>query len=434
MDKIEQPELRDQMREHFEDEVQLIDYLRVIWKWKWLIILGTFLCMVVAGVVSFTMPKIYEVSMTIEPGIIGVNGDGRFIYLDSRNNVEGKIKGGSYNNRIQKALHINPLEKDIKFETSPQKGTNIIEITSEWEENKIELGLRALEQLAVFLCKGYEKIFDHRKGDYEKRILIKQNKIKEIETQRKDIDKQILIKKNQIKKIKTQRKDIDKQILIKLNDIERKKNNIKLNEANLKIIRERQKELLQEIKNVKDNTERIVKQRNNILQHKGNVNDISLLLYSTTIQQNVAYFNQLSNQINDLRKQEKTLEANIEKLDNDIINVNTEIERVQLKRTEGLQAKIDDVNTEIERIKLEKTEGLQAKFNELKVQIDILDLEKGTIECIRIIQNPEVSTKPVKPKKKLNVLLAGVVAFMMMMFLAFFVEYIQKAKSNNTIK
>ena len=81
MDRIEQPELRDQMREHFDDEIQLIDYLRVIWKWKWLIILGTFVCMVVAAAVSFNMPKIYEVSIAIEPGIIGVSGDGKFIYI-----------------------------------------------------------------------------------------------------------------------------------------------------------------------------------------------------------------------------------------------------------------------------------------------------------------------------------------------------------------
>jgi len=434
MDKTEQPEPRDQMREYFNDEIQLIDYMRVIWRWKWLIILGTFLCMVVAGVVSFIMPTVYEVSMTIEPGIIGADKDGNFIYLDSRDNIEEKIRGDLYNRRIEKALNINPLKKDIKFEVRPQKETNFIKVTSEWEDNKVELGLRALEQLAALLCKEYEKIFYQRKGDYEKRILMKQNQIKEIETQRKDIDKQIFKQQNQIKEIETQRKDIDKQILIKLNEIERKKNNMKLNEANLKITRERQKELLQEIKNVKNNTENIVKQRNNVLQHKGNVDDISLLLYSTTIQQNVAYFNQLSNQINDLRKQEKTLEANIEKLDKDIINVNTEIERVKLRKTEGLQAKIDDINTEIGRLKLQKTEGLQAKIDDLKVQIDRLNLEKGTIECIRVIQDPEASIRPIKPKKTLIIILAGVAAFMMMMFLAFFLEYIQKAKRSTIIK
>jgi len=334
MNKIGQPEPRDQMGEHFDDEIQLIDYLRVIWKWKWLIILGTFVCMGVAGVVSFNMPKIYEVSMTIEPGIIGVNSAGKFIYLDSRDNIEGKIKGGLYNRRIQKALNINPLETDITFKVRPQKGTNFIKVTSEWKDPEVEFGKKALVHLVVVISKEYENIVQQRKGDYEKQILMKQNQIKE-------------------------------------------------NEATLKIIQDREKELLQEIKNVKDNTERIVQERNNILQHKGNADDISLLIYSTTIQQNVAYFNQLSNQINDIRT---------------------------------------------------KKEIASTKIENLKAEIDRLNLEKSIIKNIRVIQNPEASIRPIKPKKKLNVLLAGVVAFMMMMFFVFFLEYIQKAKSNATIK
>ena len=455
MDKIEQPELRNQMREHFDDEIQLIDYLRVIWKWKWLIILGTFFCMVVAGVVSFTMPKIYEVSMTIEPGIIGVDKEGKFIYLDSINNIEEKIKGGIYNRGIQEALNINPLENGMKFETGIQKGTNFIKVTSEWEGDKIEIGLRASGQLAASLSKEYEGIVEQRRGDYEKRILMKQNKIKEIEIERKDIDQQVLIKKNQIKeveiqrkdidkqifkqqnqiaKIETQRKDIDQQILFKLNKIEGKKDTIKLRESTINIIGEREKELFQEIKNVKNNTEKIVNQRNNILEHKGNVDDISLLLYSTTIQQNVAYFNQLSDQINRLRKQKMELKTDIEKLGKDIDDINTEIGRLKLHKTEGLQAKINDISTEIGRLKLQKTEGLQAKINDLKLQIDRLSMKNDVIKNIRVIQNPEASISPIKPKKRLNILLAGVIAFMMMMFLAFFVEYIRKAKSNNTIK
>lgn len=333
MNKIEQPELRDQMREHFDDEVQLIDYLRVIWKWKWLIILGTFLCMVVAGVVSFNMPKIYEVSMTIEPGIIGVNRDGKFIYLDSRDNIEGKIKEGLYNRRIQKALNINPLETDIKFEVRPQKGTNFIKVTSEWKDPEVEFGKKALVNLLGFISKEYENIVQQRKGDYEKQILMEQNQIKE-------------------------------------------------NEATLKIIRDREKELLQEIKNVKDNTEKIVRERNNVLQHKGNSDDISLLIYSTTIQQNVAYFNQLSNQINDIRT---------------------------------------------------KKEIASMKIENLKAQIDRLNLEKSIIKNIRVLQNPEASLSPIKPKKRLNILLAGVIAFMMMMFFIFFLEYIQKAKRSTIV-
>jgi uncharacterized protein involved in exopolysaccharide biosynthesis len=48
------------MNGNTSDEINLMDYFQVIRKRKWLIILGTLICMVVAGVVSFTMPKIYE--------------------------------------------------------------------------------------------------------------------------------------------------------------------------------------------------------------------------------------------------------------------------------------------------------------------------------------------------------------------------------------
>lgn len=379
-------ETRETYRRHgdFEDEIYLIDYLRVIWKWKWLIILGTFVCMVVAGVVSFRMPEVYEVSTTIEPGIVGEDNEGNFMYIDSTDNIKGKIKRGLYNRRIQEALGLNPLETVIEIKVGSERGANFIKASSEWKETKAELGQKTLSLLLAFLSEDYKNIVEQRKGDYEKQVLMKQNQIKEIETQRKDIDK---------------------QILIKLNEIEHQKNDIKLNEANLKIIRERQKTLLQEIKNVKDNTEDIIRQRNDVLQHKGNGDDISLLLYSTVIQQNVAYFNQLSNQINDLMRQEKAIEAGIEKLNKDIININTEIERIQLKRAEGLQAKITDLN----------------------VQIDRLKLKKGIISNIKIIQQPEVSPRPVKPQKKMIIVLAGVVAFMMMLFLAFFIEYIKNA-------
>ena len=42
-----------------EDEVGLIDLLRVIWKWKFLIIGGVVVCAVVAFVISSMLPKIY---------------------------------------------------------------------------------------------------------------------------------------------------------------------------------------------------------------------------------------------------------------------------------------------------------------------------------------------------------------------------------------
>jgi len=194
---------------------------------------------------------------------------------------------------------------------------------------------------------------------------------------------------------------------MKLAEIRKKKDDIKLNEANMKIVRNRERELLQEIKDVEDNTKKIMQARNRILEHAGNVSNISVLLYSTTIQQNIAYLNHLKDQLSGLKKQEKALEVNIEKLNEDINSLNNEIGRLKLRKTEGLQAKIDDLNAEIGRLKL----------------------RKNIISNIRVIQAPEASVMPVKPKKALNVSVAGVLGFMIMVFLAFFLEYIQKAKA-----
>ena len=81
-------------------------------------------------------------------------------------------------------------------------------------------------------------------------------------------------------------------------------------------------------------------------------------------------------------------------------------------------------------LELKQTEGLQAEIDDVKAEIDSLCLEKGFIENIKVIQNPEVSLSPIKPKKKRNVLLAGVVGFMILIFFSFFLEYLQKSQKD----
>ena len=48
------------MNGNIPGEINLMDYVQVLRKRKWLIIIGTVLCMVVAGIVSLFMPKVYE--------------------------------------------------------------------------------------------------------------------------------------------------------------------------------------------------------------------------------------------------------------------------------------------------------------------------------------------------------------------------------------
>jgi len=58
----------------FEDEVSLLDYWRVLYRWKWLIILLGLVATGVSGAVTYQMPKIYRATTTILP--LGAEGPG----------------------------------------------------------------------------------------------------------------------------------------------------------------------------------------------------------------------------------------------------------------------------------------------------------------------------------------------------------------------
>ena len=48
-----------------EDEVSLYDYIKVISKRKWLIVIGTFVCILTAAVVTLLLPRVYETRATL---------------------------------------------------------------------------------------------------------------------------------------------------------------------------------------------------------------------------------------------------------------------------------------------------------------------------------------------------------------------------------
>jgi len=48
-----------------ENELSMYNYIKVISKWKWLIVIGTFVCILTAGIVTFFLPRVYETRATL---------------------------------------------------------------------------------------------------------------------------------------------------------------------------------------------------------------------------------------------------------------------------------------------------------------------------------------------------------------------------------
>ena len=84
----------NQRKDQFEDEIELIDYLRVMWKWKWLIIGGTLLCILAVAVYSFTRPvvRMYKVSASVE-----IDPKAK---LDPLDRIKSMIEYGIFNQQI----------------------------------------------------------------------------------------------------------------------------------------------------------------------------------------------------------------------------------------------------------------------------------------------------------------------------------------------
>lgn len=123
-----------------EQEIELIDLLRILWKRKKLILLGTLMLTVIAAGVSLLLPKVYEVSAIIEPGKI-VHDRAIFTPEVIRENILGE----AYDTYVRKSLNLTPSEYPKKFKVTIPKATSLVKISIETAEP--EQGAKILDEL-----------------------------------------------------------------------------------------------------------------------------------------------------------------------------------------------------------------------------------------------------------------------------------------------
>jgi hypothetical protein len=82
--------LRRMVEEH---RVELIDYLDVFWRWKWLIVLGALGCALVTGLITWQMPGTYRIKSIIDTGDLGEARDKDVERLVTRLKARGAVRG-----------------------------------------------------------------------------------------------------------------------------------------------------------------------------------------------------------------------------------------------------------------------------------------------------------------------------------------------------
>ncbi len=250
----------------YEPEVKLSDYLNVLWKRRWLIVIPTILLALIAGIVSFLIPPKWEVDAIIQPSKFFVQTEqGAFsevVVMDPKQ-IAGQINQESYNRLISAELNLDP-RKFPKLKAENLRDTKLVRVSIRTGET---------EKAQAIL----NSLFQHLKGELDRKI----------DVEIKSITTQVAAKENDIK---TKTLDIQSKNI----EIDKTQQEIIAAGNKLKISEERSRSLVEEMKGVKTRIDEIEKQQKTILAEKqGNVEALGLLLYSNEVQQNFRYYNTL---------------------------------------------------------------------------------------------------------------------------------------------
>ncbi len=354
-----------------EKDPNLTDLLLVIWKRRWLIVLPTFALVLLAGIGSFLLPKKYEVDAIIQPSKMFVQTEaGQFeevVVIDPRQTA-GQVNQESYNRLIAAQLNID-IRKFPKLRAENIRDTNLVRVIV--TEKDTETGKAILNSLFGILQKDFNK---------------------KIEVEIKGLDSQIIAAENEIKikELDIQSKEIEKA---------KKRQEIITAGNTIKISEQWSQSIVDELKSVKTRIAGIEAQQREMLKEKvEGVGAISLLLYSTEIQQNLRYYNTLDEKLSDERVKQEDLKLDIKSGEEDIKLLSTDVEK------------------------------LKKEIENLKNHINLLKERKGRIDYAELVKEPTPSLFPVSPKKLFNVVIAGLIGLAVFISLAFFLEFLEKQK------
>lgn len=272
----------EEMPTRREDEIELIDYLRVIWKWKYLLLVGTLVCALLAGVISLNRPKIYRIDMALEPGVVRMNEFGNRIQIASGVNMKALIEERTFENALKdylKSLKLKSGPGPLTLSVTSPRSSDIIKIS--YETASVEKGIIILNQIPKLLLKAYADFVRMNENYFKEKIRTESEKLLDLNNERS----------------------------IAISDIE--------------FLQKRIKELDLEINELQNSHNLLKKNRNDLVADQDAANVNMDLLYSNVIQENLRTINEYKHQVLNLLSEEKKAEFQLKRIE-EKIDVKTE--------------------------------------------------------------------------------------------------------------
>ncbi|MFX0132369.1 MAG: Wzz/FepE/Etk N-terminal domain-containing protein [Candidatus Hodarchaeota archaeon] len=272
-----------------ENEADLMDYLNILWKRKWLILIPTLILVIASGIISFLIPPKWEVDVLIQPSkflIRTENGRLEEVMVTEPTQIASQINQNSYDHLIAAELNLD-IKEFPELKADNIRDTKLVRVTV--KENDIEKAKLILSSL-----------FNHLKSELDKKVEIE---IKEIDSQ---------IKSKEIEKLTIEEE-------------------INTNKNKLNIVKNREKEIENEMSDMKKRIDALDKeQRSNLKkENRSDSESLAMLLYSNEILQSLTHLNTLNELLSRKKIEEEDItliienrEEKIKQLENDIDNLN----------------------------------------------------------------------------------------------------------------
>jgi len=417
------------MPEIQEEEIDLREYINVLLKRKGIIILIFLIAVITAALVSyFYLKPVYEAStilmiskpkyqVELEPKI-----QTQFTPEVSLATYESLIKDREIEEEVIRKLNLDQLP----YEFTPDSLQGMITIEALKDTNLIKLNLQAGEpKLAKDIANVWAALFVEKNKDLN---------LQESKEAQRFIEEQLKISDQNLSKIEEEIREFNETNKIEIfeNEIKGKAAkilNYELRLADIKLSLEKEKARKEQVIIALNEQEKVLKLSKSITNDQffhqlmskitsGNFSDINLTYVSE--ETNPIYYN-LAQQLVSADISISSLQAEENQLIENINDFNLELETL---RKELAQEKLTQSRLEREYDTAKGVYDVLSQKNE-EVKIAVAT-ESGLVKIASLAYEPR---GPIKPNKKLNILIAGVLGLFVGIFAAFFLEFWQKGKS-----
>ena len=439
----------DLNRQGGDDQIGVITLMRLMWKWKIVILAGILICALAALVISVLMPHVYEMDMLVENVQIGTNKVGEKIYLGNLQKTSNQISAGAFSQDILGNLreqHKEALPKRIPFRVSLENNNQFAKIA--YEAVDVEMGEQILSQLFKRLQKmnlvrigHWEKELDGKieekraelKSNEEKMsvaartaLLDKQKKLAEAKAEKSEKEDMIKRLQGEINDLVVQRKS---DFLENMSDMKAEK---RKNRDMIKKLNKRNSEIKSSIKLIESEIELLINIRKELLSKRNETRNMGVVgeLSSTIID---AYgklaklehqvlsndemmfqvrldIQELDNEIEKLKKESGVKPSEIEVLNDQIAQARLDIEELESSEKEsGDELAVSDSTEKPDSDLEDTTEKARNQGALIEEEIGLLEVNKKKVKNIVLLQAPTSGVSPLTPNTRRNVVIGAVV-------------------------